>query len=107
MPIGYNRAPNDDMKHYRRFFNDELENNKAIMPDCPFINEGIYRMVEKKAGLFGMGGSNDASGNAFVYGGFFKGAVQVFNVARKEKRSAVMEKLLHEIKELIKGVYEA
>jgi len=60
MEIGHNKTSADKVKHYRRYFRDELEKIDDVMPGCPFINEGIHRMVQKDAGLFGFGGSDDS-----------------------------------------------
>jgi hypothetical protein len=30
-------------KHFRRFYDDELENNKEIFPEMPFSNIDIFR----------------------------------------------------------------
>lgn len=39
MPVGYNREPKDGLKHYRKFFTDELENVHEVMPTKPFLEE--------------------------------------------------------------------
>ena len=44
MPIGYNRARDDGMKQYRRYYPDELENIPEVMQESPFLSELIFRM---------------------------------------------------------------
>lgn len=89
MPVGYNRVPKDGLKHYRKFYTDELENVKEVMPNKPFLEEQIFRMNKESAGLFG-GGSNDSKDNVSVDAGKFKGLVKVY---RKELRDARMKKI--------------
>ena len=75
-------------KHYRRFFEDELENDKDIFPKPIFYNidikRGQSRGVEKS--WFG-GGDQDESGqesNIRVVGKF-KGVIDIYNKERREK----------------------
>ena len=44
MAVGFNREPKDGKKHYRRFYTDELENVKEVMPTKPFLEEVVFRM---------------------------------------------------------------
>ena len=44
MPIGYDRTKDDGIKHYRRYYPDELENIEEVMQKSPFLKENIYRM---------------------------------------------------------------
>ena len=80
MAVGYNREPKDGLKHYRKFYTDELENVKEVMPTKPFLEEMVFRMKES-GGLFG--GSDDAKDNVSIDAGKFKGLVKVY---RKEMR---------------------
>ena len=41
--IGYNENADDNKKHYRRFYVDELENNKEIFSKSPFTQCDIER----------------------------------------------------------------
>ena len=47
MEIGYNheipKSGKEGVKHYRRFYNDELENNKDIFKKDPFLSVNIVR----------------------------------------------------------------
>ena len=54
MAIGFNQNPEDKIKHYRRFYPDELENIDDMMGDKPFNEFDILRGASRgnKAGLF-------------------------------------------------------
>ena len=83
--IGYNKNPEDSVKHYRRYYPDELENMKdkfgVPIINSPFIKELIYRSKPVKAGGFlgnlfsGDGGSDYVSINV----GHFKGTIRCYN----------------------------
>ena len=72
-------------KHYRRFFEDELENDKEIFPKPIFTNieikRGQSRGVEKS--WFG-GGNQDESGQESTIRviGKFKGVIDIYNPGR-------------------------
>ena len=85
MQIGYNRSPVDEIKHYRRYYTDELENCREVMPASPFLHEDITRAEKKSAGLFGDADA-DPSSSTIKTTGRFKGLVKVFNKDRLEKR---------------------
>lgn len=56
MPLGWDENEKTGRKHYRQFYNDELENNKEIFPQSsPFnsfeLKRGQSRGI-KKGGLF-------------------------------------------------------
>jgi len=36
MPLGFDETPGQNRKHYRKFYNDRLEDHKEIMPASPF-----------------------------------------------------------------------
>ena len=44
MPIGYDRTKDDGIKHYRRYYPDELENVGEVMQASPFLCEDMFRM---------------------------------------------------------------
>jgi len=69
IPLGHD-VPNPDgskienpKKHYRRFFDDELENNKEIFTRPTFTNVEVIRVKQKDGtgGMFGnlFGGGDD------------------------------------------------
>jgi hypothetical protein len=90
--LGYNRVKDDKIKHYRRFYTNELELVEEVMPGgSPFMLEPAFRMEQKDAGFFG-GGSNDSENNASVVSGYFKGLVSIYNEERHAKREDAMAK---------------
>lgn len=91
MAIGFNQTPEDDIKHYRRFYPDELENIDDMVGDKPFNEFDILRGASRgnKAGLFsGMFGKpkTDDSGQISTIKkvGSFKGVVKVRNPDEKD-----------------------
>lgn len=78
MPIGHNVKPEDGIKHYRRYYTDELENCREVIPQLPFLHEDITRAEKKSAGLFGSA-DLDPSSSTIKKTGMFKGLVKVFN----------------------------
>lgn len=44
MGLGYDETPEDKRRHYRRYYHEELEKVKAIMPvESPFVQFTIKR----------------------------------------------------------------
>ena len=41
--LGFNQDPKEKKKHYRRYYPDELENVKEVIPKLPFHEEKIMR----------------------------------------------------------------
>ena len=89
-------------KHYRRFFEDELENDKELFPKPIFYNmdimRGQSRGVEKS--WFSFGDSNqDESGQESTIRkvGTFKGTIEIINKEQKEKFEKEKAELLNEI----------
>ena len=41
--LGFNQNYDDNKKHYRRYYPDELENVKEVMPKKPFHEETVIR----------------------------------------------------------------
>jgi hypothetical protein len=86
--LGYNRTKDDNIKHYRRFYNNELELVEEIMPGgSPFKLEPAYRTEQKNGGLFG-GGDFDSMNSSSIVSGKFKGLITIYN----EDRKAIREK---------------
>ena len=88
--IGYDKNPSDEVKHYRRYYPDELENvkDKYGIPivNSPFIKENLYRSKPvKSGGLLGNLFSGD-SGSEYVSinVGYFKGTIRCYNEQIKE-----------------------
>ena len=72
-------------KHYRTFYDDELENNKEIFKRMPFYTFDVMRGQSrgaKKSSWFGSSGAEDESGQAstLTKAGYFKGSIDVTNL---------------------------
>jgi hypothetical protein len=55
--LGWDETPEDNRKHYRRFYNDELEFVKDVMPVVTPFHEFIIKKGQTRgasAGLFSM-----------------------------------------------------
>ena len=98
--------------HYRRFFDDELENNKDLFPNQPFISVNIKRGQSrglKKSmfgGLFGAD-KTDESGevsNERVVG-YFKGRIKVANDDEEKEFNTEKKEKMEEILSLIKTIH--
>lgn len=76
-------------KHYRRYFEDELENDPTIFPKPVFYSNGITRGqsrgVEKSWFSFGSG-QQDESGQESTISqvGKFKGTIEIVNKEQAE-----------------------
>lgn len=104
MVIGYDRTKDDKIKHYRRYYPDNLEDLDEVMPGCPFLRETIFRVKEQGGGLFG--GSSDPSDNVAVKSGVFKGLVVVFNSDRLKVRQEKIAKGFATMETLIASAYK-
>ncbi len=75
MALGYDENPGDNKKHYRMYYEDELENISSVMPNKPFhevdITRGQERGLKKRDGM-------ETSDSRSV--GKFKGIIKVTNV---------------------------
>ena len=98
-------------KHYRRFFEDELEHDLEIFPKPVFytaeIQRGQSRGVESSWFSFG-GGQQDESGQESTIRtvGKFKGTIEITNPARKQKFEDEKDELLKEIFEVLSELYQ-
>lgn len=105
MPLGYNKNPEDkETKHYRRYYPDELENIREVMPASPFLHEDINRMEQSGGGMFG--GGNDAQHNTTRRTGVFKGLVAVYNPIRLAARQARIQEGFAKLRTLAADVYQ-
>ena len=96
--------------HYRKYYDDELENCKELFPKQPFINVDIKRGQSRglKKSWFNFGAEKtDESGsvsNEKVVGSF-KGRIKVYNdEEEKQYKKEKREKMEH-IMELIKNIH--
>ena len=98
-------------KHYRRFYEDELEHDKTIFPKPIFhtfdIMRGQSRGVQKSWFSFG-GGQQDESGQESTIRvvGKFKGIVDIYNAERKAQYEQERAELMAQIFEKLSTVYE-
>ena len=80
------QVTNITKKHYRTFFDDELENNKQIFKRMPFYSFDVMRGQSrgaKKGGWFSFGADQvDESGQASTLTkcGYFKGSIDITNL---------------------------
>lgn len=82
--IGFNKSRADGIKHYRRYYPDELENVKdtygAPIINSPFIKESIFRAkpVKQSGFLGGLFGGDSGSEFVAINVGHFKGSVRCY-----------------------------
>ena len=98
------QVTNITKKHYRTFFDDELENNKQIFKRMPFYSFDVMRGQSrgaKKGGWFSFGADQvDESGQASTLTkcGYFKGSIDITNLDdhRKflEEKEASINKII-------------
>lgn len=99
-------------KHYRRFYDDELENDKEIFPESIFTNidikRGQSRGVKKSWFSFG-GGQEDESGQESTIRtiGKFKGIIDISNTEDQKLYEAEEKRLLDEIFKTLSQLYES
>lgn len=114
--IGYDRpesqgaAPVPLQRHYRKFYRDELENNKAIFHKLPFQNVNIIRGEDRKPASFGnlgglldynLFGDDDEEEN--VVGmqekivGTFKGHIKIYNPEEDQEYNQTRMEQIEEI----------
>lgn len=116
MELGHNESPSekpeDERKHYRKFFNDELENNKDIFPKMPFhtvdICRGQSRGLSKGWFSFFTKTQTDESGeisNKKVVGQF-KGRINIENKEEKEAFKATRDSRVKIIFMLLNDLHE-
>ena len=101
-PIGYDPQHTSKQKHYRRFFEDELENIPEIMPNSPFQTYPILRGQSRGNSRSWFGRSNtDESGQVSTIKnmGKFKGIVSVINKYREENYKIVRNTRLQILKQ--------
>ena len=97
------------MKHYRSFFDDELENNKDIFKRMPFYSFDIWRGQSrgaKKSSWFGSSADVDESGEAstLTKAGYFKGSIDVINQedsdAFEQERDGAVDRIIRLLKDV-------
>jgi len=102
-------------KHYRKYYDDELENDKELFPKMPFhrfdIKRGQSRGLKKSWLSFLAPPKLDESGqvtNEKVVG-YFKGRISVYNEARKKKfddeKGQAVEKIISSLLKIHKKMF--
>ena len=99
--------------HYRKFYEDELENDKSLFPDPdePFINIGVKRGqsrgLKKSWFSFFTADKVDESGevtNEKVVG-TFKGRIKVYNKEEAKEYGRLKREKMAEIFELLSQIH--
>jgi hypothetical protein len=116
MELGHNEdppeKPEEDKKHYRKYFNDELENNKEIFPKMPFHTSNIIRGQSRglSKGWFSFfkktitDESGEISNQKIV--GLFKGRINIENKEEKEAFKATRDSRVQIIFRLLNDLHE-
>ena len=107
-----NRMMEQSNKHYRKYYEDELENNKALFPEMPFLKVEIKRGQSRglqKSSWFSWGSTQveDESGqvsNEKVVG-FFKGRIKITNPEEERKYTKEKEYKMKQIMDLINTIH--
>ena len=98
--------------HYRRFFDDELENNAELFPSMPFLSVPIKRGQSRglKKSWFSVFGADKTDESGQVSNekqvGYFKGRIRVYNEAEEQAYKAEKAEKMSQIMELIKNVHQ-
>lgn len=116
VPIGFDgtvseQNPTNAQRHYRKFYTDELENNKQIFHKRTFHNIDIINGVAKKkakGGLFDLGmfgiGDGDSGQMDQKKVGMFKAHIRVYNDDEAEIESLKRVQSLQNILQLINDI---
>lgn len=102
--------------HYRRYYNDELENIKSIFPpdEEPFfhydIMAGQTRGASSGGGLFGFGSkakeTEDGAASTLKTVGTFKGIIKIFNEDEQKKFEDMKQKMINQITIALNAIYK-
>jgi hypothetical protein len=60
IPLGFNENKLAGNKHYRRYYPDELEDVREVIPRKPFHEERIFRGQTRAGSFFGFFNSNQS-----------------------------------------------
>ena len=102
MAVGYDPKHDSKQKHYRRFYEDELENIKELMPRSPFetyeIVKGQSRGLSKS--WFFEDIIDDAGQVTSIKNvGYFKGIINVINKEKQEASEIIEQTRIKILKE--------
>jgi hypothetical protein len=109
--LGFNKTSEEQKKHYRRYYPDELENVPEIMPKKPFFESTIFRGQQRGAskGLFSFFHKADVDETGQVTTikevGKFKGMIRVNNSDDAENFKATKKSRIELIRKLIRDIY--
>lgn len=102
--------------HYRKFYDDELENNKDLFPKMPFISAPIKRGQSRglKKSWFNVFSTDKVDESGQVSNekevGYFKGRIKVSNEAEekefKEKKGEKMEQIFDLLRDIHQKVFK-
>lgn len=114
--VGYDKEVPEDpeagMKHYRRFFDDELENVAEIFPKRPFLTvdvlRGQTRGLSKGWFSFFLKQKTDESGQASSQKvvGQFKGRISVENARDKEAYTRRKQALMKSVYDVLGQIHQ-
>ena len=111
MEIGHDTYPGAGIKHYRRYYPEELENvidilTKQKMVDSPFLEEEITRArdVNKKSFMTLFGGHEGAQMVSYEVGKF-KGMVRVYEESVAKENLDEMLNNINAINMCVKAIY--
>jgi hypothetical protein len=107
LPIGYDPQYDSKQKHFRRCYEDELENIKEVMPKSPFqtfdIIKGQSRGLSK--GWFTTNNEDEAGQVSTIKNvGKFKGIVSVINKERDDIFSKVKKSRIQILKDSLNNL---
>lgn len=110
MAVGYDPKHDSKQKHYRRFYEDELENIEEVMPGSPFqtfpVMRGQSRGLSK--GWFWKQNTDEAGQvSTLKEVGKFKGIVSVMHKDREKAFSLVKETRIKILKESLNTLSQA
>lgn len=106
--LGYNPTHESDSKHYRKFYEDELENVKSLMPKSPFKEYKIFRGQSRglsKSWFFTDNLDEAGQVSTVKEVGKFKAIVSVQNLDKSKDHTRAIEPKIQELKELINTLY--
>lgn len=100
--VGYDPEHDSKQKHYRRFYEDELENIKDVIPNSPFQSFPIYRGQSRglSKGFFWNRKTDEAGQVSNIRQvGDFKGIISVINKDREQGFDAVKDVRINILKQ--------
>lgn len=107
--LGFNPDSKAAKRHYRRYYPDELEDVKDVIPRKPFYEEKIFRGQARgnSAGFFGSS-QKDITGEVSTVkeAGYFKGFIKIFHKPEHDLKQIKRTKREDLIKIMIRSLFE-